>query len=664
MLTTLLFLAAVQAPPDTVRYTLIVGGNRAGSEMAIYEPDGGLHLFQEYNDRGRGPKLETRMTLTPAGTVRTSVTTGNDYWKQPVDERFTLENDSATWSSSAERGGRRLSAAAYYVGLNAPISSLPLLVRAALAAPGGRLLLLPSGEARAVKVGERTVTSDGRSARITHYQVFGLDFTPMDVWLGDDGRLFAFVAGGWFRVIHPGWESIGDALSAAQDSASNQREARLAQSLADHPTGAVAFRHASVFDAPNAALLHNQTVIVRGGRIEAVGADAAVRVPAGSRVIEARGKTLLPGLWDMHSHLSSVDGPLDIAAGVTSARDLANDIDQLRHLRQSWDSGTAIGPRVVMAGFMDGPGPFAGPTKVLVSTPDSALAWVDRYAGLGYEQIKMYSSLDTALVPLIAARAHARGLRVSGHIPLHMTVTSAVRAGYDEIQHINFLFLNFLGDSIDTRTPQRFIAVGRYGPDLDLVSDSVRAFLAFLKDHKTVIDPTLATFEPIFTARPGALDAGAARIADRLPAQVRRGFLTGGIARTDAEAARYRIAYAKMLAFVKALHDSGIPLVAGTDCMAGFCLQRELELYSQAGIPNAQVLRIATWGAATVTKRTDRLGAIRPGYLADLVLVDGDPVADIANIRHADLVMKGGVIYDPAAIYRTLGVLPWRGGDR
>ena len=348
MLTTLLFLAAVQAPPDTVRYTLIVGGNRAGSEMAIYEPDGGLHLFQEYNDRGRGPKLETRMTLTPAGTVRTSVTTGNDYWKQPVDERFTLENDSATWSSSAERGGRRLSAAAYYVGLNAPISSLPLLVRAALAAPGGRLLLLPSGEARAVKVDERTVSSDGRSARITHYQVFGLDFTPMDVWLGDDGRLFAFVAGGWFRVIQPGWESIGDALSAAQDSASNQREARLAQSLADHPTGAVAFRHASVFDAPNAALLHNQTVIVRGGRIEAVGADAAVRVPAGSRVIEARGKTLLPGLWDMHSHLSSVDGPLDIAAGVTSARDLANDIDQLRHLRQSWDSGTAIGPRVVM----------------------------------------------------------------------------------------------------------------------------------------------------------------------------------------------------------------------------------------------------------------------------------------------------------------------------
>ena len=91
-----------------------------------------------------------------------------------------------------------------------------------------------------------------------------------------------------------------------------------------------------------------------------------------------------------------------------------------------------------------------------------------------------------------------------------------------------------------------------------------------------------------------------------------------------------------MLAFVKALYDAGIPIIAGTDCTAGFCLHRELELYSEAGIPNAEVLRIATWGAATVTKRADRLGAVRAGYFADLILVDGDPVADISNIRRVE----------------------------
>jgi hypothetical protein len=500
--------------------------------------------------------------------------------------------------------------------------------------------------------------------KIAHYQIEGLGFTPTDFWVDADNRLFAFVAGAWFRMLRPGWESIGDALAATQDSLEKQRDATVARTLADHPTGAVVFRHAKVFDAPNARLLQGQTVVVRGNRIESIGPDGAARVPSGARVIDASGKTLLPGLWDMHTHNGALDGRMHIAGGVTSVRDMANDIDDLRRLRESWDSGTAIGPRVMMAGFIDGPGPYAGPSKVLVSTRDSALAWVDRYKSLGYEQIKLYSSLDTALVRPIAERAHALGLRLSGHIPNHMTAAKAVQAGYDEIQHINMLFLNFEGDSIDTRTPSRFSAPGRYGADLDLGSDSVRAFLQLLKDHHTVIDLTLATFEGMYTVRPGTMDEGGQRIANRMPAEVRRGFLAGGIAQNDSQQTRYRASWAKMLAFAKALDDNGIQIVAGTDCMAGLCLQRELELYSKAGIPNARVLQIATWGAATVMKRTDRLGAIRPGYLADLVLVGGDPVADMTNIERVDLVMKNGVMYDPAAIYRTIGVLGWREGTR
>src|SRR2546426_10828633 len=649
---------------DTIRYAIILSGNRAGSEVAIREPDGTLHFFQEYNDRGRGPKLESRFTLTADGMPRTVSITGNDYLKVPVDERFTLRGDSAEWSSSAERGSRHLIAPAFYVSIYGPSSADFMLAQAAATAANGEIPLLPEGRARVKKLGARTVTAGGRSARITHYQIEGLGFAPYDLWLGEDGRYFACVGGAWYRVIREGWESIGDELAAVQDSMEQQRDAALARLIGEHPGGAVVFRHASVFDAPNARLLHDETVVVRGNRIESVAPDSAARAPTGARIIDARGKTLLPGLWDMHTHLGSLDGRLHIAAGVTSVRDMANDIDQLRRLRLAWDSGGTIGPRVMMAGFMDGPGPYQGPTKVLVSTPDSALAWVDRYKALGYEQIKIYSSLDTALVRPIAERTHALGLRLSGHIPNHMTAAKAVQAGYDEIQHINMLFLNFEGDSIDTRTPSRFSAPGRYGADLDLGSDTVRAFLQLLKDHHTVIDLTLATFEGMYTVRPGSMDEGGMRLANRMPAEVRRGFLAGGIAQSDSQQTRYRASWAKMLAFAKALDDNGIQIVAGTDCMAGFCLQRELELYSKAGIPNARVLQIATWGGATVMKRTDRLGAIRPGYLADLVLVDGDPVADMTNIEHVDLVMKNGVIYDPAAIYRTIGVLSWREGQR
>jgi hypothetical protein len=461
-----------------------------------------------------------------------------------------------------------------------------------------------------------------------------------------------------------GWQSVTDGLDAAQDSLSRRRSEAIAARLTDRPSGPVAFTDVALFDAPNARVVRGQTVLIEGNEIKAVGPSATIRLSSRVRLIPGRGKTLLPGLWDMHGHLSDVDGPLDVAAGVTTVRDMANDVDYLLAAKKAFEAGTLIGPRVLMAGFMDGPGPFAGPTKALVSSAAQALDWVDRYASLGYLQIKLYSSLDPALVGPIAERAHAKGMRLSGHIPRGMLAAGAVLAGYDEIQHTNMLFLNFLGDTLDTRTPLRFTMVARHGADLDLGSDSVQAFLRLLKERGTVVDPTVATFEDMFTADPSAMTAGNAKIADRVPPQVRRGMRGGGLPADSATRVRYRASYAKMLAMVKALYDAGIPIVAGTDCLAGMCLHRELELYVQAGIPAAQVLKIATWGGAAVMKRTDRLGSIEPGKLADLILVSGNPTASIGDVRKVDLVMKDGLLYDPAKVYATLGVQPWYGATR
>src|SRR6185436_1257375 len=176
--------------------------------------------------------------------------------------------------------------------------------------------------------------------------------------------------------------------------------------------------NARLFDPATLRVTPNTTIVVRGDRVEAVG--AGIPAPGGGTMIDANGKTVIPGLWDMHVHLSATDGLLHIANGVTTVRDLANDIDFLIGLRKKFDEGAAIGPRVLMAGFMDGPGPFAGPTKVLVSTPEEAVKWVEKYKELGYEQIKIYSSVKPELVPVIAKRAHELGLRVSGHVPAYM----------------------------------------------------------------------------------------------------------------------------------------------------------------------------------------------------------------------------------------------------
>jgi len=449
-------------------------------------------------------------------------------------------------------------------------------------------------------------------------------------------------------------------LVAAQDTMALERDRGIARRLADRPERAVAFTGATLFDPVTVSLRRDVTVVVRGNRIVDVGAAGAVEVPQDARRIDARGRTMLPGLWDMHAHASDVDGPLNIAAGVTSIRDLANTPEELLARERRWNAGETIGPRIVRAGFIDGPGPFAGPTQALAATAEEVRTWVDWYAERGYEQIKLYSSLKPELVPVAVGRARSHGLRVSGHIPAGMRARDAVAAGYDEIQHINMIVLNFLSDTLDTRNPTRFTEPGRYAADLDPASDSVQAFLRLLRERHVAVDPTLATFEGMYTARPGQMSTGDARMAPQLPAQVRRGLLTGGLPAPDDLGTRYRASYRRMLDLVRAMYEAGVTIVAGTDCTAGFCLHRELELYVEAGIPAADVLRIATLGAATLTGRADQLGSVAPGKLADLVLVDGDPLTDMTALRRVSLVMKDGVLYDPAAVHRSIGVVPWQ----
>jgi len=208
----------------------------------------------------------------------------------------------------------------------------------------------------------------------------------------------------------------------------------------------------------------------------------------------------------------------------------------------------------------------------------------------------------------------------------------------------------------DTRTPLRFTAIGDRGASIDLHSPEAEKFFALLIEHKTVIDPTLGAFEPMLTSRPGVLPDLAKPIADRLPPQVRRGFLTGGLPVDASNDERYRAGFAKMIELVGALHAHKIPIVAGTDDLAGFTLHRELELYSKAGIPNAEILHLATLGAARVMGRDKELGSVAEGKLADLVIIDGDPLANISDIRKTVWVIKDGLLFDAKAVYAELGV--------
>jgi imidazolonepropionase-like amidohydrolase len=643
---------------DTLRYSMLMMSRPAGVQRVWTGADGSRHAFFEFNDRGRGPRITERMVLDASGAPTAIEIAGHDYFKNAVEERFAVAKGTASWKNPAEQGSAPASygaASAFYTSFNGVPEELGVLARALLRAPGRSLRLLPAGEARIEKVRDLDVSAGGRSQRVTLHAIHGLGFTPAYLWLDARGELFASGVL-WAMTIREGWEGVQPALVKAQDEVDAARATALARTLARKPSRPLVFRDVTLFDAERARTVPGQTVVVTGNRITAVGPAAQVAVPQGAEIVDGAGKTLLPGLWDMHVHTSDDDGLFHIAAGVTTVRDLANDTDELLARRERFDEGTLIGPRVILAGFMDGPGPFAGPTKVLVSTPDEVRAAVEKYASLGYEQIKMYSSIKPELVPVIVEAAHAKGMRVSGHIPAHMTAEEAVRAGFDEIQHANMLFLNFLGDTLDTRTPLRFTTVAQHGAALDLGADSVRRFVRLLKERNVVVDPTVNVFEQLFVARKGEIFPGYAAVAERMPPQVRRGFLAGGLPVPDGMDARYRESFARSLDFVKMLYDSGITIVPGTDAFAGFALHRELELYAQAGIPAPEVLRIATLGSARVAKRDRELGSVAVGKLADLVLVDGDPAARISDIRKTALVVKDGVVYEPAKMYGAVGV--------
>ena len=633
-----------QQPRETTRrYTVLMSTNRAGTQVVTTRGNE-ITVDYEYNDRGRGPKTHTVIRLDERGLPVSLVTTGNDYMKMAIEERLTSSDGRLSWKNTSETGEGNVDT--FYTSMYGPPEEAAILARAAIKG-GGRIRMHPGGEASVRKVDEVNL----RGTRVSAYEISGLGFTPAEIWLDENLDLFGMVSA-WSSTIREGFEADAKQLIEAQDRRAQQRGAMLAQKLTSAPVRVIV-TNARVFDPRTGTLSAPTTVVTQGNRIATVGQDSPY---SAAELIDAKGKVLLPGLWDMHTHMGDTDGLLNIAAGITSARDLGNDADTILALKAKIDAGEAIGPRLILAGLIDGPGPFKGPTNLLVDNEEEGRKAIDFLASNGYEGLKIYSSIRPELVPFLTRYAHEKGLRVSGHIPAGMRAEDAVDAGYDEIQHINMLLLNFMPDVKDTRTPARFTEPARRAADLDLQSAEVQAFISKLKARGIVVDPTVTVFENMFTARAGSLAPPYEMIADRFPPQVRRYFLTGGLPVPEGMDARYRASYAKMLALVAELHRAGVLIVPGTDALAGFALHRELENYVRAGIPAAEVLRLATLVPAQITKRDRDLGTIEPGKLADFILVDGDPTTNISDIRNVVTVVKDGKVFDPRAIYRELGV--------
>ena len=344
-----------EVPTAADRYSVLMMGNRAGQQAVWTAPDGQVHMFFQFNDRGRGPQTTSVLKLDAKGIPVVETVSGIDYLKSPVNESYALESGSAHWKSSVEHGEKKLTAPAVYNSINGAPAELAILAQVALDR-GGRVALLPEGEANIERVGGLSLESSGQKKNVILYAIGGLDFSPTYVWL-DERRTFFAQVDPWLTVVPEGWEATVKQLQAAQDKAADARAAELASKLAHPAPNGIAFVHVNVFNAQSAEIVKDRTVVVAGNRIRSVGPSDQVTPPAGALVIDGTGKTLLPGLWDMHAHVGSNDGLLNLAAGVTTVSDLGNDIDTLLARRKRIEEGKEIGTRIVLAGIVDGPGP-------------------------------------------------------------------------------------------------------------------------------------------------------------------------------------------------------------------------------------------------------------------------------------------------------------------
>ena len=636
---------------DTTQYNVVRLGKVTGKQLSWKKNQTDYYYYFEFNDRGRGPSITSHLRTNDKGVIILQEITGVDYFKTKVEEKFEVVNGKAHWKNKFENETVPFKGE-LYSNMNGTPGETELTLKLLNASATKKMNILPSGSISFKKVKELTISDDKNKQQTIQLIGFtGLGGPPNYNWFTSDGRYFANISE-WTSIIQQGFEKNIDTLLYIQKPFEKSFFTDLAQSIPEKTLTGIAIKNVTVFNAGEGSTFANGTVLIKNNLIEKVGNSTYTKIPAGYKVIDGTNKFLMPGLWEMHGHFFMNDGPVMLAQGVTNLRDMGNG-DELWNVKKRIEADSLLGPDInIISGFIDKAGEFAAPTGALINSLDEGLKWVEDYHKKGCQQIKLYSSINPEWVKPLADKAHSLGMRVCGHIPAYMTASQAIDAGYNEITHLNMLMLNFFGDTVDTRNMTRFKLVGRKGYTIDVNSEAVKNFIQKMKDKDVSVDPTINIFENMFTDMPGKVAKAYLPIVKYLPSEVKRNAMSGGFIDDESLAGVYGKSYETMKKLLKALYDNGITILSGTD---GGVLQHELEIYSEIGIPNYDVLRMATYFPAKQHGLLDKYGTVEAGKIANLILIDGDPKKNIKDIRNIYLTIKEGKIYSPKKIYAAYG---------
>ena len=633
------------APTDSGSFFLHKFAQNIGRENYTVTRNGNTLNYDidfKFTDRGSPVPLKAKMSTTVKNDPLSLWIKGSTSRFSTINDSIVINNKLVTIKVDSATHTETMKPIAFPIGGYSPGTVQMLLLKYWKAHNEPKSIpLLPKGAVVIKRDGADTLRFMSRQIMLERYVVSGLIWGNEIVWTDKEGKLICLITndaeGDKLEMMSIAYEDLlPELISRAANYGMKLFSGSMKMDVAKNKMLAIV--GANMIDVTGSTTINNTIIVIEDGKIKEVGIIGTDKIPAGATIIHAEGKTVIPGLWDMHAHFEQAEwGPAYLAAGITTVRDCGNEFGYINAIKSAIDSHRGIGPLILKAGIIDGPGPF-GLGIVRASTPEEAIKAVNMYKENGFVQIKIYSSITPSIVKVICDEAHRLGLTVTGHIPQNMTTQAGIDSGMDMVNHIQYVYA-MMKKNMDK--------------SIDLTDSGNIAALDFLYKHQTVIDPTMGVYEMIF--RPVNEDI---RIMEpnfyNLPLPLQILFANTGLPEAQAKASAPR--FQSMLALVKALHTRGIPIIAGTDMgFPGYSVARELELYVQAGLSTLEALQSATVVPAMVMKMDKTMGSVRRGKVADLVILDADPLKDIRNVRKVWKVFKDGEEYDPLILHRLVG---------
>jgi len=642
--------------PANEAYTVLIGGTEVGY-LKVSRLADTLITDYDYKDNGRGPTIKDTIIFNEKGFPVNWKVSGNTTFGNTINEHFELKGKKANWTDATGSSEATVTQDALYIAEGGSPYMAFLGARVLLRAKDSTIKALPAGELKITAMESFKAKADTIEVNLTSYAISGSDLNPTYIIL-DDQQLFFALISPRFILIREGFEQEEKRMRGLAEKYGAERFQSLQTQYAHDYEGPVRIKNVRIFNPKTLSLSEPSSVVILNEKILSIEA-ADAETQENETVIEGDGGTLVPGLYDMHAHMGENAALLNVLAGVTSVRDMGNNNEVLDELIKKIESGVLAGPRITRLGFIEGKSPFNSNNGILVTSEEEALEAVQTYADKGFYGIKLYNSMNGDWAPNIIKKAHELDLFVTGHVPAFSNANNMIRAGYDEMTHINQVMLGWVLEAEeDTRTLLRLTALKRL-PALEIQDPKIKETIELMVKNKVAMDPTLGIHEALMLGRNGEVRAGVVDYIDHMPANVQRSYKVALANVADSvEDLEYREAYDKIISTLKVMKEKNILIVPGTDLGGAFTLHRELELYQQLGYSPAELVKLGSYDMAQYLGHNDR-GIIEEGKLADFFLIPGNPIEDIKAIKTISMVSRGGTIYYPTEIYPAFGIEPF-----